>query len=176
MHISFHCRFSGVSRSSGKNGKWISRCRISGHDHPLGSYSTEELAAQAHDKVLIYQANKQPHFLRQCARCNKFCPIRFDNKLCIQGLGTKNFPEASYDVDSIYLQESIGSLMASIRAKAAALTKAHQTSRYMALWLVHLEDISCQPCHAPVHTAHCLLITCGLVVNVSAMCNKLLIL
>lgn len=72
MHISFHFRFSGVSRSGGKNGKWTSRCRVLGHYHLLGTYSTEELAAQAHDKVLIYQANIQPHFLRQRARCNKF--------------------------------------------------------------------------------------------------------
>ena len=57
-------RFQGVTRS---NGKWLSRCEIMGQRHALGRYSTEELAAQAHDKVRIYQASIQSHHVWCCA-------------------------------------------------------------------------------------------------------------
>ena len=76
--------------------------------------------------------------------CVVLCMLasRISNKFCIQGLGATNFPESSYDVGSISLQESVGSLIASIRAQAVALAKSQMASRYVALWHVHLEAIS----------------------------------
>lgn len=69
--------------------------------------------------------------------------------MCVQGLGVRNFPEASYDVESIYQQESIDSLFASIKAEASALSSAQFTSRYLLLYIEHLEGTFRQPCHVP---------------------------
>ncbi len=51
-------RFIGVTRT--KSGKWIPNARIEGQSGTapvtLGVHSTEELAAQAYDKLCVYQA------------------------------------------------------------------------------------------------------------------------
>ena len=53
-----YCRFTGVSRAHGGiRGRWSSVVCIKGPQRPLGEYSTEELAAQAYDRVCIYQAS-----------------------------------------------------------------------------------------------------------------------
>lgn len=82
----------------------------------------------------------------------------------VQGLGVRNFPEATYDVESIYQQESIDSLFASIKAEASALSSAQFTSRYLMLYTEHLKGTFCRLCHAPIYIAHCLVTICGLVV------------
>ena len=53
------------------------------------------------------------------------------SKSYIQGLPPKNFPKASYDLQPILMHETIDSLVASIRAEAATLTKAQCSSRYV---------------------------------------------
>ena len=65
----FSClRFTGVQR--GKSGKWISRAWIMGRpgspDVWLGEWPTEELAAQAYDKLCLYRARD----ILACAAAN----------------------------------------------------------------------------------------------------------
>ena len=53
--------------------------------------------------------------------------------LCAQGLDTRNFSKADYDLESIFKHKTVDSLVASIKAEAAAPIKARQTSR--SVWL-----------------------------------------
>ncbi|KAL3151303.1 hypothetical protein ABBQ38_013141 [Trebouxia sp. C0009 RCD-2024] len=93
-------RFIGVSHLKA-SGKWKCRAPLNGRPGSsgptLGAYTTEELAAQAYDKMLIYT-----------------------------GMATKNFPREKYDVQPILMHETIDSLVASIRAEAAASEQRQQ--------------------------------------------------
>ena len=53
----------------------------------------------------------------------------------MQGLDSRNFPKASYESHLILEHKSIDSLVANLRAEAAALTKAQCSSWYVSLSL-----------------------------------------
>lgn len=101
MNILVSFRFVGLHRANDrKYGKWSSRYVVMGQVHNLGQYATEELAAQAYDRVLIYQASTQPHCVWRCALCSKLKGLL--NQWYVRGVGARNFPQARYDVESIY--------------------------------------------------------------------------
>lgn len=62
MNMRLPFRFFGVHPSNGgKSGKWSSSAMIKGHLYFIGNHLSEEHAAQAYDKVRIYQASVQPY-------------------------------------------------------------------------------------------------------------------
>lgn len=63
MNTLLSFRFFGAHRTSGKSDKWGFSTRIKGQFYNIGNHSTEELAAQAYDKVRIYQASTQLHIV-----------------------------------------------------------------------------------------------------------------
>ncbi|KAL3160375.1 hypothetical protein ABBQ32_010703 [Trebouxia sp. C0010 RCD-2024] len=97
-------RFIGVTLS--KPSRWLSKGSVKGRPAmiPLGAFPSEELAAQAYNKLRLYQ-----------------------------GLDTKNFPKTSYDLQPILMHETIDSLIASIRAEARALKSPEYSSQYVTL-------------------------------------------
>ncbi|KAL3151169.1 hypothetical protein ABBQ38_013030 [Trebouxia sp. C0009 RCD-2024] len=118
-------RFAGVSRK--KPGSWLSKGVVKGWPSStvahLGAFPTEELAAQAYDKVRLYQ-----------------------------GLDTKNFPKASYDLQPILRHETIDNLVASIQAEAKALKSAEYSSRYIGVYKYTSEMRKAFPCEAYLHS------------------------
>ncbi|KAL3151190.1 hypothetical protein ABBQ38_013044 [Trebouxia sp. C0009 RCD-2024] len=99
-------RFVGVTL---RRGSWRSQGSVKDqHGSTLvqmGAFTTEELAAQGYDKLRLYQ-----------------------------GLDTKNFPKASYDLQSVLRHETIDSLVASIKAEAKALKSTEYSSRYIGVY------------------------------------------
>ncbi|KAL3151187.1 hypothetical protein ABBQ38_013041 [Trebouxia sp. C0009 RCD-2024] len=100
-------RFVGVTLQ--KPSSWLSNCSVKDrHGSTLvqmGAFTTEELAARAYDKLRLHQ-----------------------------GLDTKNFPTASYDLQPILMHETIDSLVASIKAEAKALKSTEYSSRYIGVY------------------------------------------
>lgn len=123
-------RFIGVSHLKA-SGKWKCRAPLNGRPGSsgptLGAYTTEELAAQAYDKMLIYTASTLCHYaifsIHQWSKLQLHSRTR---SLYMQGMATKNFPREKYDVQPILMHETIDSLVASIRAEAAASEQRQQ--------------------------------------------------
>lgn len=83
-----HFRFFGVY--GGQDSKWTSQCIAMGQRHCLGMYPTEELAAQAYDKMRIY---RQTPNLILCGvvhvlTCTSFVSRTHTNRLCVQNSKT----------------------------------------------------------------------------------------
>ena len=85
------CRFIGVSRSH--TGKWTSAISIKGRRRSLGDYLAQELAAQAYDRVCIYQASVQPQVARRSARRDKLL-LNFTMTFVCTGFGCSELPRS----------------------------------------------------------------------------------
>lgn len=124
-----YLRFIGVTRSP--TGKWVSRGPVEGRLEStvvkLGVFPTEELAAQAYDKLQIYKARGHAKVLSP--QCHEACIGQRQNKTdsYVQGLDTMHFPKGSYDLQPILMHKTIDDLVASIKKEARALNKTSRS-------------------------------------------------